>query len=383
MNPKLLLCLFLCIIASGLSAQDSLDNRHLLDLYQSGRFAEAARYLEALYPDSQRSEEVWKGLGYSHQMSANYVEAEKAYMELYVRDSTSLTTLISLGSIHAKRRKTQEAYNFYTKALSLDSTNISIYQRLSEIEFGRNRLLDAHNLLLKAHQINPANADVAYNLAMISISLRRIGEADSILTTALKFDPGNRHLLFGRAVTLEKLQRYNDAISVCDTLLSLGADSLEVFQVLGPLHFYKKDYESCLQVMKWVEETLFDLSEGSLYIMGVSYAWTGERELGLKYIGRAIEMGISPSMGRYYAEKGKIYQVANQYTEALDAYKRGLTYSDDALSSYHVALIYDYHLNKPKDSLPFYKKFIELNIAEVNKDISDFVKSRIEQLEQP
>jgi len=350
-------------------------------MYQRGQFAEAARYMEALYPDSLKSETVWRGLGYAHQMSGNYVEAENAYLKLFEKDSTSLSTLISLGNINAKRRKTQEAYDFYSKALALDSSNISIYQRLSEIEFGRNRILDAHNFLLRAHQINPANADVAYNLAMISISLRRNGEADSILATALEYDPENRHLLFGKAVTLEKLQHYDDAIAVCQTLLDLGSDSLEVFQVLGPLHFYNKDYQECLKVMKWLEETLFDLSEGSMFIMGVSYAWTGNRALGLEYIDRAIEMGISPSMGRYYAEKGKIYQIASQYAEAVAAYQRGLSYRDDALSLYNVALIYDYHLNKPKESLAFYRKFVEINTAEVNQDISDFVKGRIEQLE--
>ena len=383
MSSKVFFYFLLCLVPTSLYAQDSLDNGRLLDMYQSGRFAEAARYMEALYPDSQKSESVWKGLGYAHQMSGNYVDAEKAYLKLYEQDSTSLSTLISLGSINAKRRKTQEAYDFYSKALALDSSNISIYQRLSEIEYGRNRILDAYELLMKAHRINPANADVAYNLAMISITLRKSAEADSILATTLAFDPENRHLLFGKAVALEKLQRYNDAIAVCQTLLDLGSDSLEVFQVLGPLHFYKKDYEKCLKVMKWVEGASSDLSEGNMFIMGVSYAWTDNRALGLEYIDRAIELGISPSMGRYYAEKGRIYQVANQYADAVAAYKQGLNYNDDALSSYNVALIYDYYLNKPKESLAFYKKFVEINTAEVNQDISDFVKGRIEELEGP
>jgi tetratricopeptide (TPR) repeat protein len=381
MKPKLLLPLLGCLLAVQLYAQDSLDNSRFLDMYQTGRFAEAAHYLEALYPDSQKTETVWKGLGYAHQMSGNYAEAEKAYMELFARDSTSLPTLINLGSINAKRRKTQEAHDFYSKALLLDSMNISVYQRLSEIEFGRNRLLDARELLMKAHDINPANADVAYNLAMISISLRSNGMADSVLSRALEHDPENRHLLFGRAVTLEKLQRYDDAIAVCQTLLDLGADSLEVFQVLGPLHFYKRDYKECLKVMTWLENASSDLSEGNMFITGVSYAWTGERARGLDYIDRAIELGISPGMGRYFNEKGKIYQAANQYTEAVAAYKRGLEYSDDARSLYNIALIYDYNLNRPKESLPFYKRFIEMNTAEVNQDISDFVKGRIEQLE--
>lgn len=380
MNAKLLF-LLLCLFPASLHAQDSLSNSRLLDMYQSGRFAEAAQYMEALYPDSQKTESVWKGLGYAHQMAGNYVEAERAYRKLYEQDSTSLPTLLSLGSIHAKRRKTQEAYDFYSKALQLDSSNISIYQRLSEIEFGRRRIIDAHALLITAHRLNPANADVAYNLAMISISLRKNAEADSVLTNTLKFDPENRHLLFGKAVTLEKLQHYDDAIAVCQTLLDLGTDSLEVFQILGPLHFYKRDYKKCLEVMKWLELASGDLSEGNMFIMGVSYAWTGNRALGLEYIDRAIELGISPSMGRYYSEKGRIYQVANQFAEAVNAYKQGLRYNEDARSSYNVALIYDYHLNKPKESLPFYKKFVELNIAEANQDISEFVKGRIEELE--
>jgi len=372
--------LFLCISAIGVKAQKELDNAYLLELYQTGKFIEAADYIKNAYPDIQYNAQALNSLAYSYQMAGNYADAEKAYMSIYEKDTTSISTLMNLASVNAKRGNEKKALHFYNKVLDIDSTNLTVYQRLSEIEINRKQMIPAYNYLLKANDIEPGNATIAYNLGMIAINMTFYPKADSVIERALKDDPENINLLYGKAVCKDYLKAYPEAIETCELLLDLGSDSLRVLPILGPIYFYNKNYEKCIELYTWLENETDQINESSMYYMAVSYWNTGENEKGFEYMEGAIMSSISPNTARYYTEKADKQHRLGQNKLAVESYKRSLDFKINPAVLYSIGLLFDYHLHEKENALHYYNRFLKEALPDTQDDIVKFVQSRVKDL---
>lgn len=375
-----MILVLLCISKIEVNAQDKLDNAYLLELYQSGEFAKAAEYIKDAHPDTIYTTQILKNLAYAYQMAGNYIEAEKFYHNLYEKDTTSTATLMNLASIYTKRGNEKRAFYFYTKVLDIDSMNLTVYQRLSEIEINRKQMLSAYNYLLKANSIDPGNATIAYNLGMAALTMKFYSKADSVIERALNDDPENINLLYGKAVCKDYLKEYPEAIKTCELLLDLGSDSLRVLPILGPVYFYNKDYDKCIELYTWLETQLDQLNESSMYYMAVSFWNTDENEKGFEYMEGAINSSISPNTARYYTEKADKQHRLGQNKLAIESYKRSLDFKKNPAVLYSIGLLFDYHLHEKQNAILYYKRFLKEELSDTPDDIVEFVKSRIKDL---
>lgn len=365
------------------SAQDSLNNDYLLNLYQAGDYARAAEYIKSTATDSMDISTL-KSLGYAYRMGGNLAAAEETYYALYQQDTSSFTTIMNLASIYFNRGNIREASSLYQRAMLIDSTNIKVYQRLSEVAVKRNETLTAHGYLHKANSLDPTNASVAYNLSMLSISLQAYAFADSVVHTALDADPENINLLYAKAVTKDYLKDYPEALATCEQLMELGSDSLMVMSMMGAMYYYNKDYEDCIQTLTWLESQITDLREGDKYYLAMSYLRTKEYEKGFTYLDAAIEQSISPNTARYYREKGEIQHLIGHHKSAVASYRRSLDFSPSAVAYYQLALINDYYLKSEDEALVYYRQFVKMQeVSPAQPDILEFVQSRIQDIIKP
>ena len=81
---KQLILSFLLISCTYITkAQNTnIDKEKLLDLYQTQRYAEAAQYLQSVYPAETEDVKALNQIAYCYMMSGKLPEAEKKYLKI-------------------------------------------------------------------------------------------------------------------------------------------------------------------------------------------------------------------------------------------------------------------------------------------------------------
>lgn len=370
----LLLILLYC---AHLNAQTvSLDKEKLLEYYQTQRYAEAAQYLQSIYPQDTQDVKALSQMAYCNMMSGRLPDAEKNYLKINTIQPNTLSVLFSLANINSRRGNDAKAKGYLTDIIKLDSSNFNAYKQLAD-------MVDSTELKLtylqKANRLNSADADVAHNLATVYRNLKQYEPAYEVLKVAIAADTGNFILQQAQLPIANQLGKYTEVIRVGQKLLQNGAD-VNVLKDMGKAYFFLKDYQKCLSFYKMLED-MGSQNETILYYMTLSYRELKNYDLAAVYAKKTIEEGISTNTGAYYSTLAGIYEYKNQFANALTTYKRGLTFGPSNTIYYRLGLLYDLNLMQPKNALTYYRLYLKSKPdPEKEKEQLVYIKGRINAL---
>ena len=97
------------------------------------------------------------------------------------------------------------------------------------------------------------------------------------------------------------------------------------------------------------------------------------------YAKKTIEQGISPNTSTYYSLLAGIYETNNQLNLSANAYKKGLTFSENGNIYYRLGLLYDLKLNKKAAAISYYKLYLKSKPdLKTEKEQIEYAKSRVE-----
>lgn len=381
---KLLLITKMCclLFVSATYCQDHrLNEKHLITLYQSQKFGDAASYLAKFYNQDTVDIKILEGLAFSNKMAGNYVEAEKYYQEWLEIDKKSIGVLSNLASINFQRGDYSKAKGYYLQILALDSAHLSSYRALSIIAQTNGKLEVSHSYLSSANRINPKNIDIAYDLGVLDLSLKQYGSADSILSIALINNPKNILLLKAKAQAQYGLQKFKSTIELGEILLEAGDSSDMVLNLLALSYYFDKDYVKCKDLLSTLESR-GELKEAQLYYMAMSNAKLQLTNQALNYFEKTLEAAISPNVANYYFEKAALYEKVRQYKHASRDYKNSLQFKALPITFYSLGLLYDYKLKQVKTAKRYYQRYLQENPkGQENKLYIKFVKQRMLELD--
>lgn len=367
----------LCIIllsCKNLSAQSAkIDTEKLLEYYETQRYADAATYLQSIYPGDTQDIKALSQIAYCNMMAGKLPEAEKNYLKINTIQPDSLPTLFSLASINSRRGNVSNAKTYLQQIIRLDSLNFSAYKQLAAYaETPESRL----SYLKKANTLNSTDPDVAYDLSATYSSLKQYQSAYDVLKTAIAADTENFTLLQALLPAAIQLHKYTEVIETGEKLLKNHAD-VNVMNDLGQAYFYVKDYQKCITLYKTLED-LGVQNEGTFYFMALSYRELKDYNNAAIYAQKAIDEAISDHTNLYYAALAGIYEAKNQYNDAVTAYKRGLTFGTSNIIYYRLGLLYDLHLKQPKNAVTYYQMYLKNNPdKEKEKEQIAYAKGRI------
>ncbi|MFD0941889.1 tetratricopeptide repeat protein [Pedobacter boryungensis] len=373
---KILFFIFLLLSCRFLKAQSNVDQEKLLDFYQTQRYAEAAQYLQSIYPANTKDIKALNQIAYCYMMSGKLPEAEKFYVQINDLQPNTLSVLFSLANINTKRGNTIAAQLYLLNIEKLDSTNFKVYKLLAG-------LTDSIKLkvsyLKKANKLNPIEPDVAYDLAFELKNLKLFEPAYQVLKVAIEADTSNFILQRAQLPIANELKKYKEVIAVGERLLQNGGDA-NVIKDVGKAYFYLKNYQKCISLYTLLEEMSLQ-NETILYYMSLSYRELKNYEMASKYAKKTIDEGISVNTSTYYLLLGGIYEINNQLTSAVAAYKKGLTFKENPSIYYRLGLIYDLKLNQKQNALKNYNFYLKNKPdAEKEKEQMDYTKSRLADL---
>ena len=375
---KLITLIFALTFSQILNAQVVVDREKLLDFYDTQRYAEAAQYLQSIYPADTKDVKALNQIAYCYMMSGKLPEAEKNYLKINSLQPNTLPVLFNLANINSRRGNKPAALLHLLNILELDSTNFKVYKQLAELtDSVKHKVI----YLSKANKLNPTEPDVAFDLAFIYKNLKNYEPAYQILSVAIAADTGNFTLQRAQLPIANELKKYKEVIAVGEKLLQNEADG-NVVKDVGKAYFALKNYQKCISLYKMLED--MDLqNETILYYMSISYRELKNYDMAVAYAKKTIEEGISPNTPLYYSLLGGIHEEKNQNTNAITAYKKGLTFGQYKSIHYRLGLLYDLKLNQPKTALTYYNQYMKSKPDASEKAQLDYAKSRINELTQP
>ncbi len=367
----------LCIILlsfKNLTAQSAkIDTEKLLEYYETQRYADAATYLQSIYPGDTQDIKALSQIAYCNMMAGKLPDAEKSYLKINTIQPNNLPTLFSLASINSRRGNVSNAKTYLQQIILLDSLNFNAYKQLAAYaETPESRL----NYLKKANTLNATDPDVAYDLSITYSGLKQYQPAYDVLKTAIAADTENFTLQQALLPVANQLTQYSEVIEIGEKLLKNHAD-VNVMNDMGQAYFYVKDYQKCIMLYKAMEDMGVQ-NESTLYFLALSYREQKDYNNAAIYAQKTIDEAISDHTNLYYAALAGIYEAQNQYNEAVTAYKRGLTFGTSNIIYYRLGLLYDLNLKQPKNAATYYQMYLKNN-PDQNKEKEQiaYAKGRI------
>lgn len=378
MKKLLFALLFVFIYQFSFAQTPVLDKEKLLEFYQTQRYADAAQYLQSIYPADTKDLKALSQIAYCYMMSGKLPEAEKSYLKIDSLQPHTLSVLFSLANINSRRGNEFAAKFYLFDIIKLDNANFNAYKQLANYT-------DSIKLkivyLKKANTLNATEPDVAYDLAIAYKNLKLFEPAYQTLKIAIAADTANLFLQQALLPIANELKKYAEVINIGEKLLKNGADG-NVVKDVGKAYFYLKNYQKCIFYYNLLEK--MDLqNESILYFMSLSYRELKNYNLAAKYAKMTIEEGISKNTSAYYLLLGGIYETNQQFINALNAYKKGLTFNSNSTIYYSLGLLYDLRLKQNKNALTYYNLYLKSKPDADEKQQVVYVKARITEITGP
>lgn len=332
------------------------DTEKLLEYYENQRYADAAQYLQSLYPADTQDVKALTQIAYCQMMAGKLPDAEKNYMKVNIIQPNNIPVLFSLTSINSRRGNRTNAKNYLQQIIQLDRQNFSAYKQMAAYADTPEVRLE---FLKRANSLNPADPDIAYDLATVYDGLKQFQPAYDVLKIAIASDPENFTLQQTQLPISNRLGKYQEVIENGEKLLQIHTDT-NVMNEMGQAYFYVKNYQRCVDLYKMLED-LGMQNEGTLYYMTLSYRELKDYDKAAIYAQKTIDEAISDHTPLYYAALAGIYEVKNQYNYAVTAYKRGLTFGNSTIIYYRLGLLYDGNLKQPKNAVTYYHLYLKNN----------------------
>ncbi|MDQ0781219.1 CDC27 family protein [Chryseobacterium sp. W4I1] len=357
-------------------AAQTIDKEKLLEYYETQRYAEAAQYLQSIYPEDTKDVKVLSQMAYCNMMSGKLPEAEKNYLKVNAVEPNNLPVLFSLVHINSRRGNATKAKAYLLEIIQLDSLNFTAYKQMSGFADTPDAKL---KYLKKANALNNTDPDIAFDLSTAYRELKQYQQAYDILKTAIDADNGNFTLQQAQLPLANQLGKYKEVIETGEKLMKENTD-VNVINEMGQAFFYLKDYQRCTALFKTLEN-LGVQNEGTLYFMALSYRELKEYDKAAVYAKKTIDEAISDHTALYYTALGGIYEDNNKFTDALEAYKRGLTFDNGSNIYYRLGLLYDQNLKQPKNAVLYYNLYLKNKPdPEKEKEQITYAKARLEAL---
>lgn len=369
---------FLWVATFCNAQQVVLDKEKLLEFYQNQRYAEAATYLNSIYPSETNDVKVLGQIAYCNMMAGKLVDAEKNYQRINEIQPKQIPILFNLANINSRRGNNKNAMLYLQEIIALDSANFNALKRLADYT---DSLALKVRYLQKANKLNATEADVAYDLAAGYRKLKILQPAYDVLKIAIAADTGNFVLQQALLPVANQLNKYNEVVNVGEKLLKNGADANVVADV-AKAYFFLKNYKKAISLYQMLEKTSMQ-TESTLYFTSLCFRELKNYDQAASYAKQTITEGISPNIAAYYNLLGGIYEEKQLFTAAGNAYKKGLEYQVNKNSYYRLGLLYDLKLKQAKSALAYYNLY--LKSKELDKDDEpqvEYVKGRLSELKR-
>jgi tetratricopeptide (TPR) repeat protein len=356
------------------SAQENpcADGQKLMNEY---RFEKALQMLEICGDNSL--ENVHKKALCAFKLG-RYNTARNLFNEVLKSDSIHVQSLLNLGMLNFADNQFDASLLYFSKLCELDPDNSYYLKQAGISAYRAGSISKAMDFYTSAISINPNDMEAGSNLIDIYLMLENFDQAKSLAEELLKSDPKNVKILNKKAKICYKEKDYVNALESVKAALNLGDTSSYSIQIAGISSFHLKKYKESVMLFNILISNNEE-SETINYYLGLAYRESGNLQLGIEHLNRAIEMGVSTNLSHYYTQLAVTFEEKKNYTQAIKYYQIAYQHSKEKILLYHLARNYDHQYKDKKQAIKYYEKYLAENDT-VNASYMEYSKYRIRDI---
>ena len=177
---------------------------------------------------------------------------------------------------------------------------------------------------------DPQSLGALGNLGVVYSHTHRYGKAIEVYRRALRFSPNDNGILLNLGLAYLKKDDYTNALPFFRRLHANDPGNAQAFNLLATCLVFGGNPKAALDLLQAASEK--DPDPATLYLLGVAYSRTGQREAGKEIFARMLTSSGTHSQGNFLL--GKAYYDSDLFQEAESAYKDVIR-SDAAFPGVH------------------------------------------------
>ena len=226
-------------------------------------------------------------------------------------------------------------------------------------------------------------------------SYKRLGDTDSYVywtSQLVKHYPMDGEMVAGLILGYAQLNQPEKGLTLGLNYSLKDRTNILVNRAVADAFFLKRDftaagiwYDQLLQQGDSTFNTLYSAHAGCAYRLGVVCVDTKRYEEGLRALDLAIELTKPDTtmMKAITLSQGEGYYLTEHYPEAVEAWKRHLSYNPGSIATYYnIANTYTYLVKDDEQAKKYYQQFLDLarQEAEPNEQLKEMVRKSEEMM---
>ena len=291
---------------------------------------------------------------------------------------------MKLADCHYKRANYREAANLL-KLIPEDSLS---HESFRELANSYKRLGDTDSYVYWTSQLVKHYPMDGEMVAGLILGYAQLNQPEKGLTLGLNYSLKDRtNILVNRAVAdAFFLKRDFTAAGIWyDQLLQQGDSTFNTLYSAGMSHSQAGNLEKAYNCLSQALILSQLQHAGCAYRLGVVCVDTKRYEEGLRALDLAIELTKPDTtmMKAITLSQGEGYYLTEHYPEALEAWKRHLSYNPGSIATYYnIANTYTYLVKDDEQAKKYYQQFLDLarQEAEPNEQLKEMVRKSEEMM---
>ncbi|MBX2816420.1 MAG: hypothetical protein KTR24_10490 [Saprospiraceae bacterium] len=365
------LLLLFCLQLQASMTQDSVSVTSLMAMqdYQS-----ALRLLSK--QDSTLDRQIL--IGTCEYRLGTWKHAKETLQNIIRKDTFHLGSNVMLASIYDQEFNMPKAIKHYSILIQLDSTNPTYVKNLARAhaKAGLHRL--AKDLYWEARALNESDITILVSLADQAFREKEWVVADSLADVGLALDSSNLQITLTKARASYARKQYLSTTKYLERTRG-KLDLLPFYQkMLGYAYLQLDSLDKSIHVL---ENLLYrEESEHTHFYLALAYQKKEDAATSIHHYEKAIDQGISGSLGKYFGGLAKMYKQENKLKEAIVAYGEAYTYSENHNHLFQKAQLSEQYYRDKAIALRLYRQCVATK--QLHADQLAFANDRIRLLKE-
>jgi tetratricopeptide (TPR) repeat protein len=377
--------IFLILLFPVLAFAQVDENRELarqkyqgaMELIGAFQFDRALGLLSECYHQEPENIEYLLRIAYCNTQLGRFRDAKMFYNKILGLDSLHTPALSALGSIWEQEANYKAAQACYQKLIEIDSTNSYYFKRNGYMEIRHGRLLSAVVSFLRAHALNESDIEVIDQLCNLYLALNSLESVGTMLEKGLRLDPDNIKLLYNKARLHQKQKDHPTVIQSIERAMALGDTSDYYQMMLGVAYINVDSVDRAVFHLESIVAREKD-SEHTHHYLGLAYRSKGNLKKSVEHFEKAVEKGVSSSIGAYHADLAMALEEDKQLKKAITHYQKAYEFSGDKKVLFQLARANDLYYKDKRMALRYYEEYLNSKHGEY----FDYTQQRVRQLKE-
>lgn len=290
--------------------------------------------------------------------SGNFADAEKHALNFTCQYPNHPFGWKVLGAIMSQLGKKNKAVSANKKAVKLSSKDAEAHSNLGASLEQIGKLKEAHSSYKEAISLKPDYAQAHYNLGINLQTQGRFHEAKISYRNVLKLMPQNVLAHNNLGTTFKELKRFDEAEKEYRLAISIKSDYAEAHNNLGNI----------LQELGRLDEAELSLEQAislksnyveAYYNLGITYQENGKTIQAMESYNQAII--LKPNFARAHSSLGVLFQELGSLKKAELSCRKAILYEPDYAIAYYNLGVTLQKIGKKDETIQCYKQAIKLS----------------------